>query len=592
MIEKINAPEDLRNLCIEDLTKVADDIRHILIKKASLVGGHFASNLGVVELTIAIHYVFNTPFDKVVFDVSHQCYPHKILTGRKDAYLFEEKYDTVTGFTNPDESAYDLFDVGHTSTSISLALGLAKARDLSNGTENVIALIGDAALGGGEALEALNISTEITDKLIIILNDNDMSIPESHGAIKKNLQELRKSEGRLQNNIFRELGFEYLFVKDGHDINSLIGTLQRAKDCNKPVIVHCCTKKGKGYSFAESNPEKWHHAHPFDVSKGEFHKYSSVPKENYGSIVGELLEKRTQQDPLIVAMTASVPACFGFNYERRKRVGRQFIDVGISEQNLITMAAALAKGNVKPIVVTESSFYQRAYDQFEQELSRNNCPATFLVTFSGIYAHNDDTHIGFFDIALLGNIPNIIYLAPSNKQDYISMLNWSIDQSKHPVIIRVPWNGVHYSNHTVLDSYDSVQYRTIHYGTKVAILGLGSFFQLAEEVANLVNKELGFEPTLIDPMFVSGFDQNTLNRLLEDHELVVTLEDGIISGGFGSKISQYYSISNMKVLNCGFSMDIPRKFSTYEMLEKNELYPSQILEKIRNSLSAKQKETR
>ncbi len=579
-IETINSPDDLKKIEINHLPEVASEIRSALIKRASEIGGHLGSNLGIVEITIALHYVFNSPIDNIIFDVSHQCYPHKILTGRKDAYLNKEYYGTVTGFTNPLESRHDFFNIGHTSTSISLAYGLAKARDLKNEAYNVIAVIGDASLDGGEAFEALNSAAELNTGIIIIVNDNEMSIPENHGSLSEHLKDLRKGNDIVNNNFFNSLGYEYHFVKDGHDINSLVSIFLKVKNTKKPVVIHCCTVKGKGYSYSEENQEKWHHAHPFDIVTGEFHKANTVPKENYGAITGKYLEEEIQKNPLIVAMTASVPACFGFNLNRRKAAGKQFIDVGIAEQNLISMATGIARGGCKPITITESSFYQRAYDQIEQELCRNKCPVTMLIAFSGIYAHNDDTHIGIFDISLFGNIPNLIYLAPSNKQEYLSMLKWSIVQKESPVAIRIPWNGVHSIDEKVPLTWDITKYWIRKNGSKVAILALGSFFQLGEQVIDILKTNYQISATLVDPMFITGVDKETLSSLKENHTLIVTLEDGLISGGFGSKISQFYSTSDVRVLNFGFDMDIPVKFTTNEMLQKNNLLPEQIVNKI------------
>jgi len=368
-------------------------------------------------------------------------------------------------------------------------------------------------------------------------------------------------------------------VRDGHNINELISAFKTVKDTNRPVVVHSCTVKGKGYIYAEEFQEKWHHSHPFDIGTGEFHRAACVPKENYGAIVGSYLMEKIKKDPQVVAMTASVPACFGFNPVRRQEAGAQFVDVGIAEQNMITMAAALAKAGAKPVTITESSFYQRAYDQIEQELCRNNCPATILVAFSGIYAHNDDTHIGFFDISLFGNIPNLIYLAPTNKQEYLAMLEWSIEQDQYPVAIRIPWNGVHYTEETVPTKYDSTRYWIRKQGSEVAIIGLGSFYQLGEQVVQMLEGQ-GINATLIDPLFITGCDTQTLDHLKKDHRLVVTLEDGIVLGGFGSKIAQYYGTTEMKVLNCGFSLNIPIKFTADELLERNNLKPKQIVDQI------------
>lgn len=580
-LNKIKDPSDLKKIKRNQLPILAEEIREALITRASVYGGHLGSNLGIVEITIALHYVFNSPIDKIVYDVSHQSYVHKMLTGRKDAYIVPEKYGTVTGFTNPLECVHDQFNMGHTSTSISLANGLAKARDLKGDSSNIIAVIGDASLDGGEAFEALNYAAEMGKNLIIVVNDNNMSIPENHGALSRKLTELRRNNGVVESNFFESLGLEYVFVKDGHCIDELVNVFKIVKGTNHPVVVHCCTVKGKGYTFAEDNPEKWHHAHPFNIVTGEFERNSTVPKENYGAIVGKYLIDKMKKDRSVVAMTASVPACFGFDPERRRIAGEQFIDVGIAEQNMISMATGLAKGGGKPVTITESSFYQRAYDQIEQEMCINKCAVTMLVAFSGIYAHNDDTHIGLYDIALLGNIPNLIYLAPTNKQEYLSMLEWSIEQTENPVAIRIPWNGVHYTDVPVPTEYSKTKYEIVQMGSKVAIIGLGSFYQLGEKVAELFEEKSGIKPTIVNPRFITGVDKEMLEQLKSKHELIVTLEDGIVSGGFGSRIAQYYGSTDMKTLCCGFSMDIPTQFTVNEMLERNGLKPEQIVEKIK-----------
>lgn len=584
-LENINSPRDLKKVSTDNLQVVAQEIREVLIDKTSKFGGHLASNLGVVEITIALHYVFDSPIDKIVFDVSHQSYVHKILTGRLKNFTDAKLIHDITGYTNPLESVHDVFNVGHTSTSISLACGLAKARDLKKNKENVIAVIGDASLDGGEAFEALNYAAELGTNLIIVVNDNNMSIPENHGSLSKKLTQLRDNDGISGNNFFESLGLEYIFVKDGHNVGNLVNTFKRAKDIDHPVVIHCCTVKGKGYSFAENNPEKWHWCHPYDIETGEFIKATDVPKENYGSIVGEYLIEKIQEDETVVAMTASVPAYIGFNAERRKIAGKQYVDVGIAEQNAVTMAAAIAKNGAKPVLVTGSSFYQRAYDQVEQEMCINKCPATLLVAFSGIHGHDSNAHAGLFDIALLGNIPGLVYLAPTNKQEYLAMLDWSIKQTETPVAIRIPWNGVHSTDQPVPKEYSKTKYEIMQRGRKVVIMGLGSFYQLGEEVAKLYEKQTGIKPTIINPRFITGIDGGLLDKLKADHELVVTLEDGIVSGGFGAKIAQYYGVSSMKTLCCGFSMDIPTHFTVDEMLQKNGLTPEQLvnsIEKITN----------
>lgn len=581
MLDTITSPADLKKIPMGKLPELAQEIREVLIDRSSDFGGHLASNLGVVELTIALHYVFESPKDKIVFDVSHQCYVHKILTGRKAAFTDSTQYRSVSGFTNPKESAHDVFNVGHTSTSVSLACGLAKGRDLCKRNENIVAVIGDAALDGGEAFEALNIAAELGSGLIVVLNDNDMSIPENHGALCAHLAELRKHGGKCGNNFFEALGFDYYFVKDGHNIDELVGAFSRVKDTGHPVVVHCVTKKGKGYVHAEYNPEKWHWTHPFNIETGEFYKKTAVPKVNYGSIVGQYLMRKIKSDSTVIVMTASFPSSIGFNPQRRKEAGSQYLDVGIAEPNGVTMAAAIAKSGGKPVFVTGSSFYQRTYDQIEQEMCLNRCAATMLVAFSGINGHKSNAHADLYDIALLGNIPGLIYLAPSNKQEYLAMLDWSIEQNESPVAIRIPWNGVHYTDECVPRQYSETKYWVRSEGAQIAVLGLGSFYQLAEQVCELIKKDMQIDATLIDPLFVTGVDSPLLEKLKRNHQLVITLEDGIVSGGFGARISQYFGATDVKVINCGFYKEVPTQFTVEEMMESNGLTPEQILRRIK-----------
>lgn len=583
LIETIRNPKDLKLMRLDELPSLAEEIRSLLIQKASVCGGHLASNLGIVEITIALHYVFDAPGDKIIFDVSHQSYVHKMLTGRKDAFLNPENYADVTGFTNPSESEYDLFAIGHTSTSISLACGMAKARDLKCERENVIAIIGDASLDGGESFEALNYAGEMGTGLIVVVNDNDMSVPENHGALCSLLRELRRTKGTARDNYFRALGFEYYFVEDGHNIKALVDTFESVKSTDHPVVVHCCTQKGKGYSFAENNRENWHYARPFDINTGKF--LSSVPRENYGAIVREHLLEKMKHDPDLVVVAASTPVCIGFDAESRKKAGKQFVDVGIAEQNAITMSAGIARRGGKPVFATNSTFLQRAYDQIEQEMCIGKCPATIILTHASVYGHSNNTHVGLYDIPLLSPIANLVYLAPTNKEEYLAMLDWSIDQQDVPVAIRVPWNGVYHTDEEPPSSYLIPKYQTVQRGKRVAILALGSFFQLGEEVAELLEKRAAIRPTLINPRFITGVDSETLDSLPIDHEVVVTLEDGIIAGGFGAKIAQYFGLSDIKVMTCGFTNQIPIRYNPSEWIEENRLTPTQIVEDIVSRLS-------
>ncbi len=577
-IENINGPEDLKKLDTSQMINLAKEMRATLINKVSVCGGHLASNLGIVEITIGLHYVFDAPKDKIIFDVSHQTYCHKMLTGRKDAFLYPDKYNDVCGYSNPQESEYDLFNIGHTSTSISLACGMAKSRDLLGQDENVIAVIGDASLDGGQAFEALNYGAEMRSGLIVVVNDNDMSIPENHGILNKRLNELKSKEGIIEDNYFKSLGYEYIFVKDGHDINSVISAFQTVKGTEHPVVVHIRTQKGKGYGFAEENREKWHWAHPFDVESGEF--TSNVPKENYGRIASEFLLNKMSKDPKVIVVAASTPLCIGFNKENRKKAGNQFVDVGIAEQNAISFSTGLAKNGARPVFATNSTFYQRAYDQIEQEMCISKCPVTMIVTHASVFGHANDTHHGLLDIALLGNIPGLVYLAPANKEEYLSMLEWSIEQDKTPIAIRVPWTGVTHTDKEVEIDYSETKYLITQRGAKVAILALGGFYQVGEKVAELYERETGVSPTLINPRFITGLDKNTLDSLGANHDIVVTIEDGIVSGGFGARISQYYSASSMKVLNFGFSMNIPNRYIPAELMVTNHLTPEHIVEDI------------
>lgn len=577
IIENINCPRDLKKLSTNELITLSAEIRTALINKMSKLGGHMASNLGVVEITVALHTVFDSPVDKIIFDVSHQSYVHKMLTGRKNAFLYEEDYGDVSGYSNPDESEHDFFNIGHTSTSISLACGMAKARDLKGEKENIIAVIGDASLDGGEAFEAINYAKELHSGLIVVVNDNNMSIPENYGGLHDLLNSLRENNGEVKDNYFKALGFEYKFVKNGHDIESLIAAFQDVKNTDHPVVIHCCTQKGKGYYFAEQDKEKWHWARPFNIDTGEY--IGGVPKENYGAIVAEHLLEKMKNDNDVVVIAASTPLCIGFNAERRAKAGRQFVDVGIAEQNALSMTAAIAKRGGKPVFATNSTFYQRAYDQIEQEMCISKCAATMILSHASVWGHTNDTHVGLYDIILFANVPNLIYLAPTNCEEYLAMLDWSIDQDKFPVAIRIPWTQVYHTDKNVRTDYFDIKYEVTQMGSRVAIIALGSFYYIGEEIVALL-KQKEIDATLINPMFITGLDEETLDKLKANHKLVVTLEDGIVNGGFGAKIAQYYGSTNMKVINKGFSMNIPSYYTPDNLMEENRLHPKQVVEDI------------
>ena len=579
IISKIESPKDLKTLSINEMKELAEEIRKALLKKLSIHGGHFGPNFGMVEAIIAMHYVFESPKDKLVFDVSHQSYPHKILTGRKDAFLYEEHYDDVTGYTNPNESKHDWFNVGHTSTSISLASGLAKARDLKGEDYNVIAIIGDGSLSGGEALEGLDYAGEQNTNFIMVVNDNDMSIAENHGGLYKNLKELRNSNGTCKCNLFNAMGLDYIYVNEGNNLEELIKAFQKVKNIDHPIVVHINTQKGKGYKLAEENKENWHWTMPFDIETGK--PTYSFEGEDYGDLTGKYLLEKMEKDQKVVAIVAGVPTNIGFTKDRRIKAGKQFVDVGIAEEHGVALASGIAKNGGKPIFATYSSFMQRTYDQLSQDLCINNNPATILVNGASVYGMNDITHLGLYDIPMISNIPNMVYLAPTSKEEYFAMLDWSIEQTKYPVAIRIPCNGVISDKRIPDKDYSNInKYKVEQKGNKVAILALGDFYQLGEKVAQDLKEKLNINPTLINPRFITKLDEELLENLKQNHEIVITLEDGILDGGFGEKIARFYSDTNIKVKNYGIKKAFYDKYNVNELLQENKLTPEQIAKEV------------
>ena len=579
VLNKINEPKDLKGLSKEELEKLSEEIREILLKKLSIHGGHFGPNFGMVEAIIAMHYVFESPKDKFVFDVSHQSYPHKILTGRKDAFIYEEKYDEVTGYTNPNESEHDLFNVGHTSTSISLASGLVKARDLKGENYNVVAVIGDGSLSGGEALEGLDFAGEQKSNFIIIVNDNDMSIAENHGGLYKNLKQLRETNGTCECNLFKAMGLDYVYVKEGNNIDELIKTLSKVKDIDHPIVVHINTQKGKGYKLAEENKENWHWTMPFDIETGK--SKFTFDGEDYGDLTGKYLLEKMKKDPKVVAIVAGVPKNIGFTKDRRIEAGKQFVDVGIAEEHAVALASGIAKNGGKPIFATYSSFIQRTYDQISQDLCINNNPATILVNGASAYGMNDVTHLGIYDIPMISNIPNIVYLAPTSKEEYFAMLDWSIEQTEHPVAIRIPANGVISDERKTDTDYSNInKFKVEEKGEKVAILALGDFYQLGEEVSKELKEKLNVNVTLINPRYITGLDKELLEELKANHDIVITLEDGILQGGFGEKIASFYGDSDIKVKNYGIEKAFYDRYDVNALLKANRITKEQITEDV------------
>lgn len=573
-IEKINGPEDVKKLNIEEMTALAEEMRHALLKRASIHGGHFGPNFGMVEAIIALHYVFESPKDKMVFDVSHQTYPHKMLTGRKDAYLYEEHYDDVTGYSCPQESEHDHFTIGHTSTSVSLACGLAKARDLRGESANVIAIIGDGSLSGGEAIEGMDFAAELDSNMIIVVNDNDMSIAENHGGLYSNLKLLRETNGQAECNLFKAMGLDYVYVDHGNDLRELIGAFKQVKDSKKPVVVHINTLKGKGYKPAEEHKEEWHWHLPFDIETGKSH-FPEV--EDYSSVTCEYLIEKMKQDPTVVAITSGTPTILGFTQEKRKQAGRQFVDVGIAEETAVALASGIAKGGGKPVYGVYSSFIQRTYDQISQDLCIDRNPATIVVYTGSVFGMTDVTHLGLQDIPMLSNIPGLVYLAPTTKEEYLSMLDWSVEQKEMPVAIKLPGGDMISDGREVTKDWSQLNtYEVTEKGSKIALIGLGTFYFLALQTAEMLEKK-GIHATVINPYYITGLDEGLLEKLKADHDTVVTLEDGILNGGFGEKIARFYGSSDMKVYNYGLKKEFLDRYDVNEVLKENHLTAEQIV---------------
>ena len=537
-LEQIHSPSDIKGYTPAQRRALAAEMRAALIARASRIGGHIGPNLGVIEATIALHTVFDAPTDKIIYDVSHQCYPHKMLTGRADAYLDPAHYSEVSGFTNTEESPYDHFNIGHTSTSISLATGLAKARDLAGRSENVVAFIGDGALSGGEALEGLNVAGEMRSNLIIILNDNDWSISENHGGMYEMLRRLRETNGTAADNLFRAMGLDYRYVADGNDTEALIAAFAAVKDSQKPVVIHIHTQKGKGLSFAEDDPEDWHRHAPFHTESGAV-KHPSSPDPCLAATVDFVLSE-AKRNPNFVYLSAGIVGGIGLTPAERAELGAQYVDVGIAEEHAVAMASGLARGGARPVFGTYSTFYQRTYDQMAQDVCINRSPAVFLVTGASLYRSTDVTHLGFYDISIFSHVPNLVFLAPTSIEEHLAVLRWAIAQTEHPVMIRTPLGGYAESPYPVRADYSALHRSiVVTEGAEVALIGVGNFAALATAAAEELARD-GIHATVVNPLYLSGLDEALLTRLKEKHRLIVTVEDGILDGGFGEKIAAFY----------------------------------------------------
>lgn len=588
-IEKIKSPAFLKGLNLEELNIVADETRQAVLNRVSKHGGHVGPNLGFVEATVALHYVFDAPKDKLVFDVSHQCYPHKVLTGRASGFLGNvDDMNAISGYSSPAECPeYDNFEVGHTSTSISLATGLQKARDIKGTDENIIAIIGDGSLSGGEAFEGLDEASELGTGIIVIVNDNEMSIAENHGGIYKNLRALRESRGTCEHNWFKAWGFEYKYLEEGNNIEKLIEVFKSVKGTDKPTVVHIHTEKGHGYAPAVANKEAWHWGLPFNLEDGSRPRKNdngtipqTAPQEDYGTLFSDWMLREMKQDKTLIAVTAGTPAAAGFTVDKRNEAGKQHIDIGIAEEQAAAMISGMAKGGLHPVWTVYSTFIQRTYDQIAQDLCINSNPAVINVVGGGMNSMNDITHICLFDIPMLCSIPGLIYLAPTTCEEYFAMLRWAIQQDQKPVAIRVPSNGVVHTSEPIDTEYGyEPKYKVIHKGKNVAIIAAGSFFQKGENVARLLT-ENGINATLINPRYLNDVDTDTLEGLKTDHQLVVTLEDGCKEGGFGERIASFYGLSDMKVLVGGIKKGLYDRFDVNKLLSDNNLLDEQIVDEI------------
>ena len=579
-IEKIQSPADLKGLSIAELQTVADETREAVLNRVSKHGGHVGPNLGFVEATVALHYVFDAPKDKFVFDVSHQCYPHKVLTGRASGFLGDvDEMNAISGYSSPTECPeYDNFEVGHTSTSVSLATGLQKARDIKGTNENIIAIIGDGSLSGGEAFEGLDEASELGTGIIIVVNDNEMSIAENHGGIYKNLRALRESNGECEHNWFKAWGFEYKYLEEGNDIEKLIEVFKSVKGTTKPTVVHIHTEKGHGFAPAVANKEAWHWGMPFNKADGS--RPAMPVCETYDQLFADWMLREMKNDKTLIAVTAGTPAAAGFTPDKRKEAGAQHIDMGIAEEQAVAMISGMAKGGLHPIWTVYSTFVQRTYDQIAQDLCINSNPAVINVMWGGTGTMNDITHICLFDIPMLTSIPGLVYLAPTTCEEYFAMLRWAILQDKKPIAIRVPSNGVNHTDKAVDEEYAfEPKYKMMHKGAKVAIVAAGSFYQKGENVCRLL-LDKGIDATLINPRYLNAVDADMLDALKADHQLVVTLEDGCKDGGFGERIAAYYATSDMKVLIGGVKKGLYDRFDLQQLLADNRLLDEQIVEDV------------
>ena len=601
LIKQINFPADLRKFQKNDLKQISDELRDELIDVVSETGGHLGAGLGVVELTIALHYVFDTPKDKLVWDVSHQCYPHKIITGRRDRIKTLRKGGGLSGFTKRTESEYDPFGAAHSSTSISSTLGMAVAKKLSNNSNNVIAVIGDGAMSAGMAYEAMNNAGALKSKLIVILNDNDMSIARPVGAMSKYLakllsgklyfslretfkmvissfskrfsQKAGKAEDLLRNivtggTLFSELGFYYVGPIDGHDVENLVQIFENVKKSNHqgPVLIHVRTQKGKGYKPAEDSGDKYHGVSKFDVSTGEQAKSkSNVP--SYTKVFAETLIKHAEQDTKIIGITGAMPSGTGINLFEKKFPDRTF-DVGIAEQHAVTFAAGLATEGYKPYAAIYSTFLQRAYDQVVHDVALQSLPVRFAIDRAGLVGADGPTHAGSFDITYLSTLPNFVVMAASDESELVKMINTSVNINDRPSAFRYPrGNGIGIDLPSINETLEIGKGRVIKEGKKIALLNFGTRLEECKKASDQLSKK-GIDCTIIDARFAKPLDEKLIMEIASNHEVLITIEEGSI-GGFGSHVMQF--LSDRGVFDRGLkfrSMILPDIFIDQDTPEK------------------------
>ncbi|MEF9991103.1 MAG: 1-deoxy-D-xylulose-5-phosphate synthase [Romboutsia sp.] len=612
-LDKVNSPKDIKNMTIDEMDLLAKDIRKFLVKSVSQTGGHLASNLGIVELTLALHKVFNSPEDKIIWDVGHQSYVHKIITGRKDNFVSLRQFKGMSGFPKENESSHDIFDTGHSSTSISVGAGIACARDIKKESYSVISVIGDGSITGGMALEALNHLGYIKPNMIVILNDNEMSIDKNVGGMSRHLSSIisnstvnkmkdevekilsvapggnliSKTANKVKDTIvsnftpqesglFDSIGIKYYGPIDGHNIKEIMDILEIAKKKKGPVLLHVITKKGKGYKYAQQQPDKYHGVSKFDIRYG----VKSSTTKSISSLVGEKLVNMANTNDKIVAITAAMPSGTGLNLFEKAYPNRYY-DVGIAEQHATTFSAGLASSNMKPYFAVYSSFLQRAYDQVIHDVCITKKPVTFLIDRAGIVGNDGETHHGMFDLTYLNSIPNITVMAPKDCRELEVMMDLSLNINS-PVAIRYPRGNTYYLEKGSYDKFKVGEYEILEKGKDILILAIGNMVKTSLEVKNILEQD-NINPTIVNSRFLKPIDENMLHLLIKEHKNIVTIEDNVVTGGFGSRINKFI-IDNrydVNITNIGLPEEFVEHGNVEQIYESVGLSPIAIADKIK-----------